>query len=220
MSYHLRVKICGVTRLGDVWLAARLGADAIGLNFAPESPRFLPTAEAEALLRKFPAWVDPVGVFVNLPMSEVFHFANDMGRIRTVQWHGEDRELTEAFPFQVIQAFQIRDRKSIQEMNSYLQACRDVGRMPTAILLDGYSPKQRGGTGKTAPWKLIAESKPTDVPIILAGGLTPENVAEAVRIVKPYGVDVASGVEVNPGEKDSARVAEFIYNARLAASQL
>ena len=219
VSYHVRIKICGVTTVADAKLAARLGADALGLNFAQESPRRITPIDAESILRELPPFIEPVGVFVNQPLRDLFTQAEQLGRVRTVQWHGKQRELSDGYPFRLIQAFQIRDKQSILEMERYLDLCRNTGQLPAAVLVDGFHPTQLGGTGATAPWKLIAKHAPKDVPLILAGGLTPDNVGEAIRIVKPYAVDVASGVEMTLGKKDPAKIAQFTYNARLAASQ-
>lgn len=221
MSYHLRIKICGITNESDGRKAAHLGADAIGINFAPKSPRCVNVSVAQFILRELPTFVEPVGVFVNRPLRKIFEDAHRLG-IRAVQWHGDsqNRELSDAFPFRLISAFQVRDSQSLVLINRYLDMARSLGQLPAALLVDGYAKGQHGGTGQSAPWELLAEFRPDDVPIILAGGLTPENVAEAVRIVQPYGVDVASGVESSPGQKDPNKMAHFIYNARLAASQL
>ena len=219
MSYHVRIKICGVTNEADGVQAARLGADAVGLNFAAESPRRIDFATAKFVLRELPPFVEAVGVWVNRPLQKVFAEAHQLGRIRTVQWHGQKRELCDAYPFQVIQAFQVRDRAALAEVERYLEVCKGVGQMPAAVLVDGYAAGQHGGTGTKAPWGLIAEFRPT-VPLILAGGLTPENVAEAVRVVRPYAVDVASGVEHAVGHKDPEKVRRFIDAVRSAAAGL
>ncbi len=221
MNNRIRIKICGITNLKDALEAARLGADAIGINFASESPRCTEGSVAQQILKHLPPFVDPVGVYVNRLLADIFTEAQRLG-IRMIQWHGdsEKRELTDPFPFRLIAAFSIRDQKSLVQAHRYLELCRSVGRLPSAVLLDGHAAGQYGGTGQTAPWEKIASFKPPDVPVILAGGLTPENVGEAISVVRPYGVDVASGVESSPGQKDIHKMAQFVYNARLAASQL
>lgn len=219
MSYHLRVKICGVTNEADGRFAALAGADAVGLNFAPESPRCVDPAAAKFILRELPPFVDAVGVWVNRPLRAIFQEAHALGRVRTVQWHGDNRELCDAFPFQLIQAFPVRGPQSLLEVKRYLDVCRGLAQLPAAVLLDGFAADRRGGTGQRAPWELLADFRP-DVPVILAGGLTPDNVAEAVRLVRPYGVDVASGVEFSVGHKDPDKVRSFIDNARNAAATL
>ena len=133
-----------------------------------------------------------------------------------MQWYGEQRELSDAFPFSLIASFRVKDRKSLAEISTYLEMCRSFGNLPSAILVDAYVEGAMGGTGHKAPWDLLADFKP-GVPLILAGGLTPENVGDAIRIVRPAGVDVASGVETSPGRKDPHKVKAFIASAREAA---
>ena len=215
----LRIKICGITREADARRAAALGADAIGLNFYAPSPRCVDPVAAQGILRVLPPFVEPVGLFVNVPLQQVFTTLNQIGSIRTVQWHGDQHELCDAFPFQYIPAFPVRDSGCLERILSYLHLCRGMGKLPAAVLVDAHVPGQYGGTGQTAPWELLADFRP-GVPLILAGGLTPNNVAEAVRSVRPYGVDVASGVEASPGHKDSEKMYRFIQNAREASAGL
>ena len=215
MAYHLRVKICGVTTEVDARQAALLGADAIGLNFYEGSPRCVSAQAAQYILRELPPFTAAVGVFVEVPLRQAFVQMQTLGRIHVLQWHGQKRELSDCFPFHLIAAFAVRDESSLQDIRNYLETCRALGRMPAALLLDGHAPGQLGGTGMTAPWELLASFRP-GVPIILAGGLTADNVAEAVRIVRPYGVDVASGVESEPGRKDADKVRRFVDAVRAA----
>jgi phosphoribosylanthranilate isomerase len=216
--HPLRIKICGVTTPDDVAVCANAGADAVGINFHPASPRYVDPKASQALLRSIPPLMSGVGVFVGLPLRQVTAMAYQLG-LRGIQYHGENRDLADPFPFSMIAAFRVRDRKSLSAIDAYLESCRAFGQLPAAILLDAYVEGQEGGTGKTAPWDLIASFKP-GVPIILAGGLTPSNVAEAIRLVRPAGVDVASGVEFTPGRKDPDRVRVFVANAREAAAGL
>jgi phosphoribosylanthranilate isomerase len=195
------------------------GADAIGLNFSAESRRRIDFETAKFVLRELPPFVDAVGVWVNRPLQKIYQEVHQLGRIRTIQWHGSNRELSDTFPYQLISAFPVRDQQGLVEVQRYLDTCRGLGQLPAALLLDGYSAGQHGGTGQRAPWDLLAAFRP-DVPVILAGGLTPENVAEAVRIVQPFGVDVASGVEHSVGHKDPEKVRRFVDNARNAAAKL
>jgi phosphoribosylanthranilate isomerase len=211
----LRIKICGITNETDGRQAALLGADAIGLNFYPRSPRRIDAIMANFILRELPPFVEPVGVFVDQPLQEVFQQVNQIGAIRTIQWYGENRELGDSYPFRLIAAFPVRDQQSILAINRYLDLCRGMGHLPSAILVDAHVKGQHGGTGKTVPWRLLSEFRP-EVPLILAGGLTPENVAQAIRLVRPYAVDVASGVESAPGQKDPEKMLRFIENAREA----
>lgn len=219
MALALRIKICGVTNEADACQAALLGADAVGLNFHPGSPRCVEPARAEAILRALPLFVQAVGVYVNQPLRYSFSHAQALGRIHTVQWHGTERELCDPFPFHLIAAFPVRDADSLRAVTRYLDACRVRGHGPSALLLDAHVPGMHGGTGRTAPWHLLASFRP-GVPVILAGGLTPDNVAEAIRLVQPYGVDVASGVESSPGRKDAGKMERFIDAAREAAARL
>jgi phosphoribosylanthranilate isomerase len=214
---RVRIKICGITNEADGRQAALAGADAIGLNFWPKSPRCLDLKTAEFILRELPPFVEPVGLFVVQRLRQVFDVLNQLGRIRTFQWYGENRELSDTYPFQQIAAFTVRDANSLVEITRYLTMCRSVGQLPAAVLVDAHVPGQYGGTGQMAPWNLLADFRP-EVPLILAGGLTPDNVAEAIRIVRPYAVDVASGVEHSPGHKDPDKLRRFIDNARDAAA--
>jgi phosphoribosylanthranilate isomerase len=208
-----RIKICGITNEGDARLAAELGADAVGLNFHPESARFVPATAVEAILRVLPPFVEPVGVFVNQPLRQVFDTLNRIGRIRTIQWFGDRPELCDAYPFHYVPSFPVRDRESLRAISGYLDLCRGLSKMPSAIAVDAHASGQFGGTGRPIPWHLLADFHP-GVPLILAGGLKPENVAEAITIVRPFAVDVAGGVERSPGQKDAEKMRTFIKNAR------
>jgi phosphoribosylanthranilate isomerase len=219
MGIALLVKICGVTTPADAERAARAGADAVGLNFHPGSPRFIDPVRAEAILRALPPFVEAVGVFAELPLRQVYEQLAALGRIRTIQWHGRDRELCDCYPLHYVAAFPVRDADSLLAITRYLDTCWVRCCLPSAVLADGHAPGRLGGTGRRAPWDLLATFR-ANVPLILAGGLTPDNVAEAVRVVRPYGVDVAGGVESSPGRKDADRVRRFIDNAREAAAAL
>jgi phosphoribosylanthranilate isomerase len=219
MHQCLRIKVCGVTSIDDADTAARLGADAIGLNFWEGSKRHVTPDAALAVLRELPPFVEPVALYVNVPLKGVFEALNALGRVRTFQWYGKKPELCDAFPFQMIPAFTVKDRASLAEITRYLDMARSMGKAPAAILVDAYVPGQHGGTGQRAPWHLLAEFKPPE-PLILAGGLTPDNVADAIQLVRPYAVDVASGVESAPGRKDPEQMRRFIGNAHEAAARL
>jgi phosphoribosylanthranilate isomerase len=218
MGYTVRVKVCGVTTEVDARQAGLLGADAVGLNFYPGSPRCVDAARAQLILRELPPFVEAVGVFVNLPLRQVFQQVQALGRMGTIQWHGKDREISNCYPLRLIAAFPVKDAKDLQAIGRYLDTCRMTGCLPSAVLVDASVPGQHGGTGQTAPWDLLADFRP-GLPLILAGGLTAANVAEAVRRVRPYAVDVASGVESAPGRKDADRMRRFIDAAREAAAK-
>lgn len=214
----LRIKICGITSEKDARTAADLGANAVGLNFYPGTPRHIEEATVGKVLRSLPPFVEPVGLFVNRPLHECRAHCLDLG-IRTIQWHGDEHELFDPFPCQLIPAFSVKEAKDLDAIQDYVNGAWELGYLPQAVLIDAKADGLYGGTGQTAPWQLLAGFDP-GVPLILAGGLSADNVAEAVRVVKPYGVDVASGVEKEPGKKDVDKVKQFIDNARAAAAEL
>ena len=194
-----RVKICGITNWNDARLSIDLGASALGLNFYPPSPRSISPADAWGIIRRLPPFVEAVGVFVNWPPLVVDAMARAL-QLGSVQLHGaeppgEVGELNRKR--RVIKAVQVNKGFRIASLARY--------RAADAILLDGFARGLHGGTGNTLNWKL-ARAASRYGRIILAGGLTPENIAEAIRVAKPYAVDVASGVEARPGRKDAARL--------------
>jgi phosphoribosylanthranilate isomerase len=204
----VRIKICGITTPADAELAASLGVDMIGLNFYPKSPRCIDEATARSIVHVLPATCEAVALFVDESPARALKRARDLG-ISIVQLHGEHREpLVDGVKW--IHAFPVRDRQSVDSIESHVRAAAPL---PFAILVDAHVPGMHGGTGQTAPWQLLADFKP-GVPLILAGGLTPENVAEAIRIVRPYAVDVASGVESSPGRKDADKLRRFVEAVR------
>jgi len=210
---YVRIKICGVTNTVDALAAARLGADAIGLNFFPPSPRYVDPARAPSLLQGLPPFLAVAGVFVNEPLSQLVEKALELGRLSIIQWHGANQEPGDSHPFRLISAFSVKVRTDLERIDRYLNACQERAMLPDALLFDAYDPIEFGGTGRTAPWGLLADYRP-NLPIILAGGLTPDNVTEAIRIVQPYAVDVASGIENRPGIKDHDKMARFIDRVR------
>jgi phosphoribosylanthranilate isomerase len=207
----VRIKICGVTNLADTELAADLGADALGLNFYSQSPRCLSLGVAHQIIAALPPFVEPVALFVNESLQHAQQTALGL-HIRTVQLHSAPMPIPAALHTRLIPAFPIQDATSLQAITAYLAQCPATGK-PSAILVDAHFPGMHGGTGRTAPWHLLANFDP-GVPVILAGGLTPDNVADAIRIVRPYAVDVASGVESAPGRKDPEKMRRLIENAR------
>jgi len=215
MSQRVRVKICGITHPADLAAAVDAGADAVGLNFHPPSPRSVTREVARSLLAELPPFVEAVGVFANRKVHDLRELLVELGRLTTVQVHGGPHEVVAAYPYRFVPAFQVREAADLDVIRRYLDACREASALPAAILVDGHAPGLVGGTGQRAPWDLLADFRP-GVPLILAGGLTPDNVAEAVRRVRPYAVDVASGVESSPGRKDAALVRRFVESAREA----
>ncbi|MBA4188322.1 MAG: phosphoribosylanthranilate isomerase [Planctomycetaceae bacterium] len=213
----IRIKICGVTTPEDARFAADAGADAVGLNFYPKSPRFVTPAQAVSLVRALPAFTAPVGVFVGMPLRQVCAVAFQLG-LRGVQTYEERPPEEDTFPFAHVPAFRVKDATGLEYIRKFVEAATAENRRPAAVLIDSFVAGEMGGTGHVAPWELLRGFDP-GVPLILAGGLTPENVAEAIAVVRPWGVDVASGVEFAPGKKDPGKVARFVKIARAAVSQ-
>jgi phosphoribosylanthranilate isomerase len=203
----VKVKICGLTSPADGLAAADAGADMIGLMFYERSPRHVTLETAARIARAVPPFVVKVGVFVNAPEELVFRAIAECG-LGLLQFHGDEPPaFCTQFGVMSLKAFRIRDAESLKALPAY----------PTdAWLLDACSAGGLGGTGEKFNWDLALEAKKLGKPIFLAGGLTPENVAEAVRQVQPYAVDVSSGVESSPGIKDPAKVRRFIAAARSA----
>jgi phosphoribosylanthranilate isomerase len=203
----VKVKICGLTTLHDALAAAKAGADFLGFIFYPPSPRHIAPEQVRQIVKAVRARytaVRFVGVFVDEKLGEVQRI---MGRcdLDYAQLHGsEPPEYVAALMPQAIKAFRVRDRSSLPGMGLY---------QPAAFLLDAYCPNRPGGTGEVFDWELAVAAKAYGR-IILAGGLTLENVAEAVRHVQPYAVDVSSGVEARPGEKDVTKIQRFISAAK------
>ena len=190
------VKICGITRPEDAVAAADLGAVAIGLVFWPESPRCVDRARAREIVAALPPFIAAVGVFVN-QVDEAVDIARDVG-LSAVQFHGDESPSSyRGFPVQVIKAITVRDASALEE----------AGVVPdeATVLLDAHDRVKRGGTGRVIDWEIaamVARTRRT----ILSGGLTPANVAEAIGVVRPYAVDVSSGVESSPGVKDRTKL--------------
>src|SRR5262249_8785944 len=153
-------KVCGVTTAADGCRAADLGADAIGLNFYPPSPRFVEPARVEPILRALPPFVEAVGLFVNQPFTAIVNTLLRLGRISPVQWHGAPPEPGAFSPLRMIVAFAVRDRQSLRAITAYLDACRERELLPAAVLVDAHLTGLYGGTGHTAPWELLADFRP------------------------------------------------------------
>ncbi len=196
-----RVKICGITRTEDALAAARLGADAIGLVFYAPSPRAVSVAQAAEVVRELPPFVTRVGLFVNAE-REAIAAAIEAAQLDLLQFHGDESPadcLGHGRPW--IKALRMAPEMDVAaEMDRYREA--------QGILLDAWRPGVPGGTGETFDWRRIPAQRPR--PLILAGGLAPENVADAIRTVRPWAVDVSGGVERAKGIKDADRMAAFI----------
>ncbi len=214
-----RINVCGVTTIVDARLVGRSGADAIGLNFYAPSPRHLAPERAARVAAEIPPEVSKVGVFVNADEDEICDLYDRLS-LDYVQLHGDETPeyLARLEHRPVIRAFRVGST-GLVPVHGYLDQCHEMGCTPAAILLDAYDPHLRGGSGKTVDWDSVApytsaDDHATRPPLILAGGLNPDNVAEAIRVVGPQAVDVASGVESSPGIKHTARLAAFIQGAR------
>ena len=207
----VRVKICGLTNLEDARVAIDAGAHALGFIFFAGSPRHVTPPAAARIISQLPPFVSKVGVFVNESFDSILQVSRTTG-IDAIQLHGDETpELCEALKregLKVIKAFRMKDQSSLPSVQSF---------SVSAFLLDSYVPGQLGGTGAKFNWDLAIQAAAFGTPIILAGGLVPENVRDAVAKVAPYGVDVSSGVESAPGTKDHAKVRAFIGNAARGA---
>jgi phosphoribosylanthranilate isomerase len=200
----VKVKICGITNLEDALVAVEAGADALGFVFFQGSSRYISPENAAAIICRLPPFVQTVGLFVNEKSAIVNAIADQCG-VDIVQLHGEESpEYCQAITRRVIKAFRVKDASSLETLSDYRVA---------GWLLDTWSPVAHGGTGTTFNWDIAAHAAASR-PIILAGGLTPENVAEAAVTVRPYAVDVSSGVESEPRKKCAGLVNQFISAIR------
>ena len=207
----LRIKICGITREEDAWAAIEAGADALGFVFVPGTPRFIEPGRAAAITRSLPPFVSRVGLFVNADPEHIRATVAE-ARLDTVQLHGDEPPevgLSLLGSVRVIQAFRVQGPETLQRLPDFRKSA-------DAWLLDAYVPGTAGGTGARFDWNLAVQARELGHPLILAGGLKPENIAEAVRQVRPFAVDVSSGVESSPGRKDAEKIRELIGSARSA----
>jgi phosphoribosylanthranilate isomerase len=202
----VRIKICGITNLDDALLAAELGADALGFIFYPKSPRYVAPEAARAIVAQLPPLVTSVGVFVDEAAAVVQELAARVG-LDWLQVHGQESpEYCRSLGRRVIKGFRIQDAGSLSELKPFQGAVQ-------ALLLDTYKKGQVGGTGEVFDWRLAREARKYG-PTILAGGLTPENVAQAIRLAQPQAVDSASGTEAAPGKKAPAKLKAFFRAVR------
>lgn len=203
----IRVKICGITSREDAWAAVEAGADALGFIFVKGTPRYIEPEAAAAITAELPPFMTTVGVFVDRTPEEIEQIVGASG-LSLAQLHGNEsapdcRRLR--IPF--VKAIRVQSERDLETLRIYSEA--------RAFLLDTYVAGQPGGTGRSFPWEIAAKAA-RQARVILSGGLTPDNVALAVTQVRPYAVDVSSGVETCPGRKDHRKVREFIEQARQA----
>lgn len=230
-----RVKICGITTPDDALLAAEAGADALGINFYAKSPRQVSPQQASVILQELrrafsPAQVAVYGLFVNEAASFIRQTVADVAEERdpaelAIQLHGDEspeflQELAQgSFPLPVVRAFRA-NAQDLRKEAAYLARCGVLKYQPQAVLLDALVDGSFGGTGQTVDWAALApyQGQFQGLPLILAGGLSPENISQAIAAGRPWGVDVASGVEISPGKKDPAKVYAFVAAAKTALS--
>lgn len=208
-----RIKICGITNLEDARAAVDFGADALGFIFVPDTPRYIEPQRAARIIRELPPFITKVGVFADVPLDTIYQTIQTCG-LNAIQLHGSETpeycdSAGERCRVPIIKAFRIKDRESL----SAIPKCK-----VSAYLLDTYVKGKKGGTGEIFNWDLAKEAKSYGR-IIVAGGLTPENAAEAIQRVQPYAVDVGSGVEASPGKKDHTKIRAFIENVRTTYSE-
>ncbi len=202
---HMRIKICGITRYSDAKAAASLGVDALGFIFYEKSPRHISPESAATIIAQLPPFISRVGVFVDESPEKVIAIARAAG-IDTLQLHGiESPSYCARMPLPVIKAFSINQGTDLSVLDQYRTA---------GFLLDTWSLDHRGGTGKTFDWSIAAEACRKSDRIILAGGLNPGNIEEAIETVHPYGVDINSGVEIRPGEKNPHKMRQLVQAIR------
>ena len=203
------IKICGITNLEDAKAAVRFGADQIGLNFYPRSPRYVTVEQARRIAETVTSKAASVGVFVNASLRGIAEIARTVA-LDAIQLHGDEtadfiKELRDETGLAVIKAIRVVATFEPSELNSF---------GADAVLLDSFSNRERGGTGKTFDWDFARRFSKLGPKVYLAGGLTPENVREAIATVQPYAVDTCSGVESSPGTKDHKRLRLFIERAK------
>lgn len=199
-----KIKICGITNIEDALTAAELGADALGFIFYRGSRRYIDPEEARRIIKKLPPFVSTVGVFVNQSLDEISSIKLNTG-IDIIQLHGDESpEFCMMIPHKLIRAIRIKAKIDRDEVELY---------PVQAILFDTHSEDNYGGTGRSFNWDIL-RNLDISKKIILSGGLTPENVCQALEVAKPYGVDVSSGVEHSPGKKNHTKLRKFIEAVR------
>ncbi len=219
-------KICGIRDVATANDVAQLSPAAIGLNFYARTPRCVPVDTASEIVQRLPPGIEPVALFVNHEVQEIVKICGQSG-IRTVQLHGDEpptflADLQAGMPdVRIIRAHRM-GVEGLSPLRDYLQQCRQLDVELTACLIDARVEGAFGGTGESVPWDQLKREYQFDQwpPLILAGGLNPQNVGDATRAVRPWGVDVSSGVESSPAQKDLALVDRFLQSARIAAEEI
>jgi phosphoribosylanthranilate isomerase len=201
---QIKVKVCGMTNLKDTLVAVEEGADAVGFIFYKKSPRSVTMKLVREIVLELPPFVDTVGVFVD-ETAEQINKITDYCNLDMVQLHGDESPtFCKRMRRRVIKAFRVKDMQSVKKLSNF---------QVSGFILDTFSESLHGGTGKVFDWNLVLPAKKFG-PIIMAGGLTPSNVRQAIQRVRPYGVDVCSGVESEPGIKDHKKIRFFLKNAK------
>jgi len=202
----IKIKICGITNKEDALWAVNLKVDALGFIFA-DSPRRVKPEIVQGIIELLPPFISSVGVFVNEDRKKVEEITESCG-LTTLQFHGEESpSYCEEFKQKIVKALRIENKDILEKAVQYKDKV-------DAYLLDTYSPSKYGGTGKTFDWCIAKEIKEFGLPIILSGGLNPENIREAISEVEPYGIDVSSGVEERPGKKNMEKLINFVRIVR------
>jgi phosphoribosylanthranilate isomerase len=216
-----RVKICGVTSVADALIAAEAGADAIGLNCFAGSRRYCSLEVAREIAAALPPHVRKVGVFVKAPAAEIRATVAALG-LDLVQLHGDEpvEFLMELRPLAVAKVFRMNEQ--CMQVGEYVAQSRRQGCLPRMAFVDAFSDKEFGGTGAVFDWQALASQRRefAGMPLVLAGGLTPDNVSRAIKVVRPWAVDTASGVEDSPSHKSAEKVRAFVAAAIEAFSQM
>lgn len=207
----MKIKICGITNFADALAAVENGAEMLGFNFYPKSRRFVEPENARKIAEQMPKYVLKVGVFVNESLDSILKIAR-LVQLDIVQLHGDETPhfASKITDFPVIKALRVGNGFEPTRAAEY----------QTAILLDAFDENERGGTGKVFDWRIALETKKAVSELILAGGLSPENVGDAIKMVAPSGVDVCSSIESRAGKKDLRKMREFIRNARKVSKKL
>jgi len=207
----LKIKICGITNFSDALSACKLGTDLLGFIFYKRSPRYIFPRKAKRIIQKLPPNIKKVGIFVNEDIDKVKRISKYL-RLDFLQFHGKESAcyISKFKDYRIIKTFRIKDKKSLKAISKYKNV--------DFYLLDTYVKEKLGGTGKIFNWNLAVKAKSFKNPIILSGGLNPKNVMRAIKKVRPFAVDVCSGVEKEIGKKDPKLLEEFIKKVRYAAS--